>query len=339
VKAILQLWQGGWEIMPVEFTEWKPEEVTLRKLCADGVEQNTYTISNNLLGVYASADGTKLWVKDDNGQSICPATPDATYKDNFPIEAEDNTRLNQALYDQSNWCEIHLNGSNASSFEGKIIKGGSIQGTFTDKTNPTLTGVSLTSDDIYSAGSYAPNYYIPANFYGNQPCWTSHHGEEGHGDFFFMTPKPQEFAMVVWSIWDSENEQMIITDDPNKNSHELKGSFSINLEMNNGITELDDLHDGTNDGFAYNFSAIIRKAVSGSKAGNSDNYMVYPVDLNAPTDPATAINSVNVNGKAVKSVKYVNVAGIVSDRPFQGVNIVVTEYTDGSRTTSKMLCK
>ena len=339
VKAILQLWQGGWEIMPIEFTEWKPEEVTLRKLCADGVEQNTYTISNNLLGVYASADGTKLWVKDDNGQSICPATPDATYKDNFPIEAEDNTRLNQALYDQSNWCEIHLNGFNASSFEGKIIKGGSIQGTFTDKTNPTLTGVSLTSDDIYSAGSYAPNYYIPANFYGNQPCWTSHHGEEGHGDFYFMTPKPQEFAMVVWSIWDSENEQMIITDDPNKNSHELKGSFSINLELNNGITELGDLHDGTNDGFAYNFSAIIRKAVSGSKAGNSDNYMVYPVDLNAPTDPATAINTVDVTGKAVKSVKYVNVAGIVSDHPFQGVNIVVTEYTDGTRTTTKMLRK
>ncbi len=39
----------------------------------------------------------------------------------------------------------------------------------------------------------------------------------------------------------------------------------------------------------------------------------------------------------VKSVKYVNVAGIVSDRPFQGVNIVVTEYTDGTSTTSKVI--
>ena len=47
----------------------------------------------------------------------------------------------------------------------------------------------------------------------------------------------------------------------------------------------------------------------------------------------------DVNGKAVKSVKYVTVAGMVSDKPFSGVNIVVTEYTDGSRSTTKMLRK
>ena len=41
----------------------------------------------------------------------------------------------------------------------------------------------------------------------------------------------------------------------------------------------------------------------------------------------------------VKSVKYVSVASVVSNTPFQGVNIVVTEYTDGSRTTTKMLKK
>ena len=39
----------------------------------------------------------------------------------------------------------------------------------------------------------------------------------------------------------------------------------------------------------------------------------------------------------VVGVKYVNAAGVVSDRPFKGVNIVVTEYSDGSRTTVKMI--
>ncbi len=66
---------------------------------------------------------------------------------------------------------------------------------------------------------------------------------------------------------------------------------------------------------------------------------LQPQAENGGSDITTAINTVDVNGKAVKSVKYVNVAGIVSDVPFQGVNIVVTEYTDGSRTTSKMLRK
>ena len=39
----------------------------------------------------------------------------------------------------------------------------------------------------------------------------------------------------------------------------------------------------------------------------------------------------------VVGVKYVNAAGVVSDRPFKGVNIVVTEYSDGSRTTVKVI--
>ena len=47
---------------------------------------------------------------------------------------------------------------------------------------------------------------------------------------------------------------------------------------------------------------------------------------------------VNVKGeKQVAGVKYYNVAGMESDKPFSGVNIVVTRYTDGSTSTSKVL--
>ena len=65
--------------------------------------------------------------------------------------------------------------------------------------------------------------------------------------------------------------------------------------------------------------------------------MVYPLDLTAESNIPTAINTVGAGNGEVKSVKYVNVAGVVSDIPFEGVNIVVTEYTDGSRTATKML--
>lgn len=72
------------------------------------------------------------------------------------------------------------------------------------------------------------------------------------------------------------------------------------------------------------------------------SYMVYPLNFNpndAENNIVTAINTVETGNGEVKSVKYVNVAGMVSDVPFQGVNIVVTEYSDGSRSTSKMLRK
>ena len=57
------------------------------------------------------------------------------------------------------------------------------------------------------------------------------------------------------------------------------------------------------------------------------------VKFNKPI--STGIN--DVYGKPVKSVKYVNIAGIESDKPFDGVNIVVTTFTDGTKATSKVI--
>jgi hypothetical protein len=45
----------------------------------------------------------------------------------------------------------------------------------------------------------------------------------------------------------------------------------------------------------------------------------------------------DVSAKTVRSIQYVNVAGQMSDKPFEGVNIVVTTFTDGTKTTTKVL--
>jgi len=50
--------------------------------------------------------------------------------------------------------------------------------------------------------------------------------------------------------------------------------------------------------------------------------------------PETSIESINVN-KRVTSIKYVNVAGMESTTPFDGVNIVVTNYDDGTKSIYK----
>ncbi len=80
---------------------------------------------------------------------------------------------------------------------------------------------------------------------------------------------------------------------------------------------------------------------------SGDQMGVYsmPTDNNSHTTPAkmeyvvkTGINTVNTNlNKKVVSVKYVNIAGMESSTPFQGVNIVVTRYEDGSQSTTKVI--
>lgn len=60
------------------------------------------------------------------------------------------------------------------------------------------------------------------------------------------------------------------------------------------------------------------------------------LQLTINVNPTTDVNGINA-GREVQSVQYVNAMGQVSDRPFDGVNIVVTRYTDGTVNTKKEL--
>ena len=59
-------------------------------------------------------------------------------------------------------------------------------------------------------------------------------------------------------------------------------------------------------------------------------------DVDVVIKNPTAVGEVNVN-KTVANVTYYNLAGQQSAQPVDGVNIVVTTYTDGSTTTAKVI--
>ena len=108
----------------------------------------------------------------------------------------------------------------------------------------------------------------------------------------------------------------------------LKGRGNISLKEDS-----DPVRDSLQEVYEqYEFDPALRNA----------RFQNAQIQLNW-TDPGviTAIESIYVDprkaaGAQVVSVRYVNVAGISSDRPFEGVNIVVTTYSDGSTTTTKV---
>ncbi len=65
-------------------------------------------------------------------------------------------------------------------------------------------------------------------------------------------------------------------------------------------------------------------------------YSTYMAAYKLPVTVATVIEGVN-EPKTVARVKYYNLQGIQFNEPQDGLNIVVTEYTDGSRSTSKVI--
>lgn len=86
-----------------------------------------------------------------------------------------------------------------------------------------------------------------------------------------------------------------------------------------------------------------RFTLRGNRDGDDDDAPevpgYYASEGDDNPDITTGINGVyyDLNNKPVESVTYVNSQGMTSDKPFDGVNIVVTRYTDGTTRTTKVV--
>lgn len=351
-QRVYLYYREGGEVTP-EF-----KEVTLADLCATGVTtegSNKYVISDRLVAVYADDVKGVLWCKDEGNASIFPTSIKEGQVD---FLKNDSQAQNGRDWDQSNWIALQFSDPNATNNIGLLVKGavnhyikaGTIKGTYTDDVNYTLT-MDVDQLDLVTPADeggnvqpdYIPNVYCTSNFLpDNLNIWGDERDGGYTGDpqintqnYFFMNPKIQEVCEITYAQWDAFNGYFTVPS---------ASGFDGAVQVGWGYNVLGDLRASLQDEHIYKFQAIVQR-------NNKENYgpknvttafphiTVYPVDLDGTgSDITTAINTVSVNGE-VKSVKYVNVAGVVSDAPFQGVNIVVTEYTDGTRTTSKMLRK
>lgn len=296
------------------------ETVTLAQLCADGFEGRPYCIKDSLLIVYSKDNS--IWVKDNN-KSICKDIYNGEQLYLIGRETGSEMPPNQVPqneYDQSNWLEVQLTGTDnyeVTQSIGYYVNANAIKGTFSNKLSPTMTGVKLQRADIIDADeavNYNANYYCPASFFGSQQGAVA----SVQHNYFFVKPKPQELANVVWAMWNNTEQKMVLHGD----KHGFQGKFRIDMELNNDPTFV------PADNTAYNFLAIIRK-----QELRDIGYMVYP--LNISSSVITAVT--DIAAKQVVGVTYYNVSGLSSKRPFEGVNIVVTRYSDGSRSAVKVV--
>jgi hypothetical protein len=70
---------------------------------------------------------------------------------------------------------------------------------------------------------------------------------------------------------------------------------------------------------------------------SSTDYETYRAsEVKARVNDQTGIEQVTAD-KQVAAVRYINVAGQQSETPFDGMNIVVTTYTDGTTSTVKVI--
>lgn len=240
---------------------------------------------------------------------------------------------------------------------------------------PGFTGDPEDLDEQYSLNHYvSSNFYEPnLNWGGHDGFWFegSYNGQKLDTCIFFMNPKIQEIAQV-WAVWNADQHQFTIyeRDGFKVNGYGLDGAFTMTedqwqynrKETASGLT--DDLAYGSVeesliDDAYYIFHVVImrsnydyghrksanqpsgkRNAQALDSQAVSPSIVVYPLDLTdaEAKEPPTEVREIlDMAGKTVEGVRYYNVMGMESSEPFEGINIVVTRYSDGSFSTAKVL--
>lgn len=308
----------------------KTDETTLDKIVNDGTVGETYTVADDILGVYiAQKEPTRVYAKDF-GKHRYPST----IKDGEVDFVIEEAKL-QSKWDQSNWVLLDFgDAEKAQRYVNKVIKGGTLTGTLTNKLNPTMTVTE--SEEPTEEKDYTENNYIGCNFMTpNVQSNIYWHGEIYN--FFFIEPKAQEYVKVNWALFDGkvgDHEHFSIVTDSN-----AKGSFNVDWSLYPGNWEQDFIK-----GNAYNFHAIVRHLDSngsmiGLKADDENpnvvegRYMVLP--LEGGDGLITGIDAVAAADSELLSVSYVNMLGMESTTPYAGLNIVVKRYSNGNLVVTK----
>ena len=288
-----------------------------------------------------------------------------TYEDEFGYTVERWV----GTFDQSNWVKIALpEGADAKYLEGKIIKGGTVTGRSNLQAFPSdplgLT-ISLKDDaplpEAGEAVEYEPNLYCCGNFV-KQDSW------------YFVKPQNQEYANIRWAVWHAADTMFYAPKNNTGLPGSFPISMSL-WEPQPNISPFDVFEDGLQYEFpamiefrlGVNFGLIIDPGFDGDIIiwgdGNynaprrmdvTDNpgvrptyvdseggvyvytVIVYPLRLSSPG----ILTGVDENVQSVKTLvntQYVDLQGRVSDKPFEGLNIVRKTFSDGSVTTMKAI--
>ena len=192
---------------------------------------------------------------------------------------------------------------------------------------------------VKKGDAYLPNYYVVngANqaLYGNitsafNGClgvvnWYAYSG----GEFY-----PKAVGMKSYEVGSNQKpktsaRRSIVEGGANGAWYKVDSDISFA-----GICEKAETFDGVVTVEIY----LVNGDVTSVNELSNSNYYITKVSHTIVKDPtiSTGVEDVDAE-KTVAGVTYYNLLGVSSDSPFEGVNVVVTTYTDGTKSSKKIV--
>ena len=191
---------------------------------------------------------------------------------------------------------------------------------------------------VKKGDAYLPNYYVVNGenqaLYGNitstfNGClgvvnWYAYSG----GEFY-----PKAVGMKTYKVGSTKpnatSVRRSIVGGANGAWYKVESDISFA-----GICEKGETFDGVVTVEIY----LVNGGVTSVNELSNPNYYITKVSHTIVQDPtiSTGVEDVDAE-KTVAGVTYYNLLGVSSDRPFEGVNVVVTTYTDGTKSSKKIV--
>lgn len=317
----------------IEFSYEEPsgDPVELADISLNGEVGKQYTVKDLSIAGKFEANGKRFLVVKDNSKAVrnfsMPDNGDKLFK---------IAGANQQEYSQNNWLLLTVPIEQyAQAAVGNTVS--TVTGTLTDNINTSLETESLTFGEENTESTFLPNVYCPVNFMGESSV------KALDGNYYFATPKANEYAKVVWAVFNEADGAFYLpASSGSVNTQDFKGGFTVDYALNStGTPELA-------NGNIYEFDAVIklaepstrqtspRKVDANTTVTPSEKYVVFPVNLTGDRNIVTEVKDMNVS-KDIKTINYYNLMGTRSASPFSGINIVVTTYTDGTSSSTKLV--
>ena len=300
-----------------------PQVTALADMAMSGAEGAVYQVDDDLVVARKfEAGGKNYIVVKDAAKAVRNLSAPAAGDRHFAINGN-----KQEDYAQNNWMLVSLPVELYNQVNEKNTVT-SITGTLTEKTNVAMEATKVVFENV--TNDFAPNTYCPINFLGKSsvkganPAYTS--------SYYFATPKANEYANVVWAVYNKHDGAFYIPEHQGSvNAQGFYAAFCVDYSLNS--VDNPELTDGS----VYSFEALVKEETRSTPiyGAISTKFVVYPLDLD-DTKVATGVNDVN-SAKEVKGVSYFNMMGVESAQPFDGVNIMVTTYTDGTSSATKVV--
>ena len=303
------------------------EVTTLANLAVNGAEGTAYQVNDKMVVA-------KKFQRNNKNYIVVKDAAEAVRNFSTPAAGDKFFNINgnkQEKYAQNNWMLVslpvelynHVNEKNTVT---------SITGSLTEKFNVAMEATKVVFEDVIN--DFAPNTYCPINFMGERSVKGTNQAYTS--SYYFAIPKANEYANVVWAVYNGTDGAFYLPSHTTGsiNVQEFKAAFNVDYSLNS--VDNPELTSGN----VYSFEALVKEVAvpttdAKSTSDASTKFVVYPLDLDA-NKVATGVNDVN-SAKEVKGVSYFNMMGVESAQPFDGVNIMVTTYTDGTSSAAKVL--